>query len=39
MKRIYRPFHHRLLPLDVIDFWQIFILVIGLLIYVAWRWT
>jgi hypothetical protein len=38
MKRIYRPYHvHHWL--DVIDFWEIFFLVFGLLIYISWRWV
>ena len=34
MKRIYRPF-----PTDGTDIWIVVILIIGLLLYVAWRWV
>jgi predicted negative regulator of RcsB-dependent stress response len=34
MKRIYRPF-----PSDGTDIWIVVILIIGLLLYVAWRWV
>jgi hypothetical protein len=41
MKRHYRPFRddHYLVPIEVIDFWIIFLFVVGLLCYLAWRYT
>jgi hypothetical protein len=41
MKRLYRPFRddHYLVPIEAIDFWTIFFLVLGFLIYIAWRYV
>ena len=41
MKRHYRPFRddHYLVPIEVIDIWTIMFLVLGFLIYIAWRYV
>jgi hypothetical protein len=41
MKRHYRPFRddHYLVPIEAIDFWLIFLFVVGLLVYIAWRYV
>lgn len=40
MKRLYRPMRDPyLVPIEAIDFWIIFLFVIGLLCYFTWRYV
>jgi hypothetical protein len=40
MKRLYRPMRDPwLVPIEAIDFWTIFLLVLGFLVYIAWRYV
>jgi hypothetical protein len=40
MKRHYRPYRDDYqVPIEAIDFWIIFLFVVGLLVYIAWRYV
>jgi hypothetical protein len=40
MKRVYRPYRDPyLMPIEAIDFAIIFLFVVGLLVYLAWRYV